>query len=202
MPQALQELLNFIYRDFPMDHQFAKLSAAPVPEVPPIPWLLGTSKKSAILAADLGISYAFGQFMSEQDGTEIIKKYRDAFKPGKTGSKPEVLLTVNAYCAETTEKAEEMALSSLIWRLQRQNGGYDPGVPSIEEAKKYEPSKQEKEQLNKMKQKMIIGNPSEVKAKLLSLKECYYADEIMIVTITYFPEDKIRSYQLIAEEIL
>ena len=49
---------------------------------------------------------------------------------------------------------------------------------------------------------MIIGNPHEVKQKLFELQTNYQADEIMINTITYSPEDRIRSYKLIAKEVI
>ena len=47
---------------------------------------------------------------------------------------------------------------------------------------------------------MIIGNPQRVYQNLKALQVDYYADEIMVVTITHDPEDRIRSYQLIADE--
>ena len=55
--------------------------------------------------------------------------------------------------------------------------------------------------LEKNRQNMIIGNPHDVKQKLYELKTKYRADEIMINTITYSPEDRIRSYTLIANEV-
>ena len=95
-----------------------------------------------------------------------------------------------------------MALSSLIWSLLKEKGGGHLGVPSIQEAKQYELNQIEKVALHKMKQNMIIGNPHVVKQKLNELQVLYKADEIMIVTITHSPLDRIHSYQLIAEEIL
>ncbi|MEQ2525454.1 LLM class flavin-dependent oxidoreductase [Robertmurraya yapensis] len=200
MPSLVEELLHFLHRDFPSDHKFAKLTAAPVPEVPPVPWLLGTSKKSALLAAKNGMAYAFGQFMSDNVGSEIIQEYRKNFQRRSPEHSPSVLLTVSAYCAETTEKAHEIALSSLIWSISKGRGEAS-GVPSIEEAKDYPLSEKEKEQLEIMKRNMIIGTPSEVKERLIQMKDQYNVDEIMIVTITYSPEDKIQSYRLIAKEI-
>lgn len=199
MPDSLQELLHFIYRDFPDGHQFSSLNAAPVPDIPPEPWLLGTSKKSAILAGELGVSYNFGQFMSDKNDKELIQQYLDSFHPRRTGQKPEVIITVSAYCAETTKRAEEIALSSLIWRLQKDQD-MKAGVPSLKEAKRYQFSEKEKDQIEKMKENMIIGNPAEVKDKMLYIKENYHADEIMIVTITHSLDDKIRSYELIADQ--
>lgn len=198
MPQKVEELIHFFNHDFPEDHQFAKLTASPLPEVAPIPWILGTSKKSALLAAENGLAYAFGQFMSEHDGAAIIQEYLDRFQPKKPGELLQALITVSVICAETTEKAEEIALSSLIWALQKEKGE-GQSVPSVQEAKNYELSEKQEEKLSKMKQNMIIGNPLEVKKKLLQLKTTYKVDEIMILTITYSPEDRLKSYKLIAE---
>lgn len=53
-----------------------------------------------------------------------------------------------------------------------------------------------------MGQKIVIGNPREVKQKLMELQTLYKADEIMIITITHRFEDRVQSYRLIAEEML
>lgn len=201
MPDKVKELLYFLDDNYPADDPFTKLSAAPIPPVSPVPWLLGTGKKSAMLAAEYGISFAFGLFMSDSDGEAIIKQYKEAFKRRQPGQKPEVILTVSALCAETTERAEELALSSLIWSIQKTKGEGLNGVPSVEEAKQYVLTEKEQAALQKMKQNMIIGNPETVSLKLKELQTKYHADEIMIVTITYDPEDKIKSYQLIRENV-
>ena len=199
MPASVETLLYFLENNFPSDHEFAKVSASPIPEFSPVPWLLGTSKKSALLAAENGLPYAFGQFMSEKDGTEIIEQYLQTFKPRKQNHGPEVILAVSAICADTDERAEEVALSTLVWALQRRKGE-GGGVPSIEEARQFPLTDLEKESLENMKQKMIIGNPQKVYNKLKDLQDKYNANEIMIVTITHSPDDRIRSYQLISEK--
>ncbi|OAK71000.1 LLM class flavin-dependent oxidoreductase [Lederbergia galactosidilytica] len=201
MPDLLDDLLHFLHHDFPENHEFAKVTASPVPPVPPETWLLGTSRKSAALAAKNGLAYAFGQFMSEENGAEIIQQYMDAFESKKTGQLPQALLTVSTVCAETSEKAEEVALSWLIWQLQAEKGKRQL-VPSIEEAKKYELTDQEKEKLHILKQNMIIGNPQEVGAALHRLRTKYETEELMILTITHSPQERINSYRLIAEEVL
>lgn len=201
MPNLLADLLHFLDRDFPKDHEFSKVTAAPVPPVTPETWLLGTSQKSAVLAAKNGLAYAFGQFISEENGAKIIQQYIDSFEPKKSGQLPQVLLTVSAICAETTEEAEEIAMSSLIWQLQTERGK-GQRIPSIEEAQKYELTDQEKEKLNIMKQNMIIGNPQEVGKALHQLQTKYKTDEMMILTITHSPKDRVNSYRLIAEKVL
>ncbi|MBD8038503.1 LLM class flavin-dependent oxidoreductase [Solibacillus sp. A46] len=200
-PALVRDLLHFINDDFPTDNEYSKLSASPIPENPPVTWLLGTGKKSALLAAEHGLPYTFGYFMSDQDGAAIIKEYIDTFKPRKEGQTPQVIVTVNVICGETTEKAEDVAASYLIWSLQMDKGEVHQGVPSISEAKQYKLTEKDLETLEKVKQNIIIGNPHEVKQKLLKLKAKYEADELMINTITYLPEDRIRSYELIAKEV-
>lgn len=201
MPALVKQLLQFIDDEFVPENAYASLSAAPVPEIPPVPWLLGTGEKSARLAAENGIAFAFGRFMSEKDGSEIIRQYRNNFKPRNLDQKPEVILTVSAICAETDNEAEKIALSSLVWSLQREAGGGKMGVPSIEDALNDPLKDKQQDAIEKMKRNIMIGSPQKVASKLKALQTHYEADEIMIVTITHSPVARINSYRLLAEQM-
>lgn len=48
------------------------------------------------------------------------------------------------------------------------------------------------------RQRMIVGDPSSVKEKIVNLSNTYNTDEFMIVTITHRFEDKLNSYRLLA----
>jgi luciferase family oxidoreductase group 1 len=200
MPEKVTELLQFLHNDFSEDHMFAKISASPLPEIRPEPWLLGTSRKSALMAAESGTAYAFGQFMSEKDGEDIIKQYRKSFNARGTLQKPKVILTVSAICAETTQKAEELALSSMLWKIKAENNEGNEGIPSIEEAKNYF-RRLDVEPFNN-RNRDIIGSPKEVAEQLIDMKHRYQADEIMIVTLVHQYEDRLRSYELISKELI
>jgi luciferase family oxidoreductase group 1 len=202
MPESVKDLLHFLYNDFPSDHMYSKISASPLPKISPQPWILGTSEKSANLAAENGIAYAFGQFMSDKEGTTIMNNYIQSFKANDRLKQPQSILAVSAICAETTERAEELALSDHLWKIQLAKGAANKGIPSIEEAKQYSFNSNEKEMIKDMRNKMVIGNPQEVKQQLFELQTLYKADEIMIVTITHSYEDRLQSYQLIANEVL
>ncbi|GAB3057484.1 LLM class flavin-dependent oxidoreductase [Virgibacillus ainsalahensis] len=193
MPESLDELISFLQHDFPKEHLYSKIKPEPVPKKSPEPWLLGTSEKSAILAADKGMPYTFGHFMTSKDGPAIVKKYHDNF-PGKT------IVAVAVICAETTEEAEELALSNLLWGIQQEKLEESGGVPSIEEVKTYDFTQEDMKKAEKTREKMIIGNPSEVKQQLLELQAEYETDEVMIVTITHSYEARQKSYELIANE--
>ncbi len=202
LPELLEELLNFLDGSFPDGHEFKSLSALPKPEKSATPWLLGTSEKSAKLAAKNGLPYTFGYFMSDNKGTEIIQTYKDNFVKRYENQEPEVILTVSVVCAETNKKAEEIALSSLIWSIQKEKLEDENGVPSIEAAKQYKLTDKEKEKIENMKRQMIIGDQKTVKTQLKALEKEYECDEIMINTVTYSPDDKFNSYCLIAEVLL
>ncbi|MFD1358813.1 LLM class flavin-dependent oxidoreductase [Fictibacillus halophilus] len=202
MPEAIKELLHFLHNDYPSDHMFSKISASPVPKISPEPWILGTSEKSAISAAENGVAYAFGHFMSDKPGQQILKTYREHFKPGRIHKTPKSIIAVSVICADTTENAKELALSVLLWTIQNANGEGDMGVPSVEAAKSYYSLEKWSQIINELKDKMIIGTPHQVKQELLKLQKLYNTDEMMVVTITHRYEDRIRSYELLAEEMI
>lgn len=201
MPESVEELLHFLHHDFPKDHLYASVTAAPRPSSPPQTWLLGTSEKSAKLAAEKGMAYAFGHFMSEKQGPDILKSYRESFMPIRQQT-PESIVAVSVICAETTEMAEDLALCGFLWRIQHSKGEGQQGVPSLEEAKSYPYTEEEKNMIENMKKKIIIGNPAKVKEELQKLQSLYEADEMMIVTIAPSYEDRMRSYELIAKECM
>lgn len=193
MPDLVDELLGYVDRN-------GALAANPEPPVEPSLWMLGTSRKSAAFAAEKGLSYCFGQFMSEEDGKEILEHYRENFVARKKGQSPQTIMGISVICAETTEAAYDIAHSWLIWQVQ-QSHGEARGIPSIEEAKARELSGEDAEQLKAMRNKMIIGNPEEVVAALDRIRKETGVDEFMIITITFSPEDKRNSYRYIAEAL-
>lgn len=198
-PKQIEELLGFLYGRFPKDHPYGKIAPTPVPETPPETWLLGTSGKSAILAAEKGLDYAFGHFMTDFDGPDIVKDYREKYAEHH-GASGHVIVAITVICAETSEEAEELALSNFLWKIHQDNMVENRSIPSVQDAKKYAYTDEDKEKIEKMKRNMLIGDPAKVKAEIEALNEKYGADEMMIVTITHDEEAKFTSYRLLAEE--
>ena len=202
VPESIVELLHFLKNDFPTNHKYNGISAFPLPNIPPQPWILGTSIKSAKIAAANGLPYVFGHFISDIDGLKILETYRQAFKRNNQLKHPKTIIAVSAICSETKEKAEEIALGELFWNILISKGEGNNGIPSIEEAKQYQFTVEEKETIKNMEARMIIGTPMEVKEKIVELQSLYQSDEIMIKTNTHYLNDRVKSYQLLAEELL
>lgn len=196
-PEKIDELKHFFNRDFSAEHIFHKINPTPIPAERVPTYLLGTSEKSAILAAEKQLPYAFGHFMTDGNGPQIAKKYRSEYK--HESEKPYVIVALEVVCAETDEKAEELALSSIAWKLKQNDIEAKQQIVPIEEAYKIVLGNEEK--VLKIKEKMIIGSPKTVSDKLKKIEAEYEADELMIVTIVHSPEDKKKSYEHIARMI-
>ena len=163
-------------------------------------WVLGTSEKSALLAAEKGMYYSFADFMTDADGPEIVQTYRDKFKENHNGA-PYVVVAVNVICASTSEEAEKLAKSQFIWKLKQDKQNSDTTIPSVKNAAEYVLDEEEQEKIEKMKQSMIIGNPEYVAEQLHNTQQKYQADELMLITITHDKKAKQHSYTLIQKAL-
>jgi luciferase family oxidoreductase group 1 len=191
-PEQLAELLAYLEDDFPGGHPFARLAALPGgPERPDV-WMLGSSAQSGIWAAQLGLPYAFADFINPQ-GAEIARVYRAGFRPSVRRQEPEVVVCVSAICAATDEEAERISASArMAFALLRQ--GRLVAVPKVERALEYlagagpPPTR-----------RWIVGSPDTVRAGLEAVAAEYEADEVMLVTITHDHGARRRSYELVAD---
>ena len=53
--------------------------------------------------------------------------------------------------------------------------------------------------MNPGRETIVVGGPEKVRDELQALATGHAADELMLVTITHDHEDRVRSYELIAE---
>jgi len=71
--------------------------------------------------------------------------------------------------------------------------------PSIEEAEAYPYNERELAILRHAEGRTVVGNPQQVRERLEALAGDYEADELIVVTITYDPKARRRSYELLAK---
>jgi alkanesulfonate monooxygenase SsuD/methylene tetrahydromethanopterin reductase-like flavin-dependent oxidoreductase (luciferase family) len=77
-------------------------------------------------------------------------------------------------------------------------GRHDP-IPSIEEARTYPYTEEERAEVERNRHRHIVGTPEQVKARLLALGAAYGVDEFVIVSICPDFRDRLRSYELLAQ---
>ena len=195
--EQLAEVVAHLDGRDPPDARFKDLG--PLPGLPfrPEPWLLGTSLGSATWAAQLGIAYAFGDFINP-DGSEIVRHYRQLFTPSEHLAEPQVAVCVSAICAETGEEAQRLAASVRMCAAKQRAVTSIP-VPPVETALRYLAEREEPAEGSR--KRAVIGSPATVRDGLEGIAREYGSEEVMVVTITHSHEARRRSYELIAEAL-
>ncbi|MBV9193017.1 MAG: LLM class flavin-dependent oxidoreductase [Solirubrobacterales bacterium] len=194
-PQQLAELLAYFDDNLPSDHPFARL-AGTLPGRPelPEPWLLGSSLQSGIWAAQLGMPYAFADFINPA-GAEIAKLYRERFEPGRLAA-PRTAVAAWVLCAPSDEEARFLAASSRMTFKLLRRGELIP-VPPPEKAVEF--LERDGSAQSRHQRRTIIGTPEKVRAAVEELAHEYGAEEVIVVTITHDHEARRRSYELLAD---
>ena len=196
-PQQLAELLAYYDGGFPDDHPFRRLQhALPGGEEQPDVWLLGSSPQSAIWAAQLGLPYAFAEFINP-GGHEAAELYRERFQPSERLAAPRVAAGVWVICADTDEEAERLAASGRMTFTLLRQGRLIP-VPPPETALRFFES-QGRADKGASARRGVVGSPATVRAGLEEVAERYGAEELIVVTITHDHRARRRSYELVAE---
>ncbi|MFK3980841.1 LLM class flavin-dependent oxidoreductase [Micromonospora sp. NPDC050397] len=160
-------------------------------------WLLGSSAGGAMLAARLGLPFAFAQHIRPDNLTEAVTAYRENFRPSGRLDRPYLMVALAAICAETDERAERLAQPSLLTRLRIRDRKVLP-LPSGDTAAGYPYTADEWRTVRQIRDSYALGSPETVRAQLTDLVQRTGADELMLETMVYDPHDRIRSFELIA----
>jgi luciferase family oxidoreductase group 1 len=201
-PQQLAELVAYLRDEMPADHPFARHSALPgLPETPEL-WLLGSSMQSALWAAELGLPYAFADFISAV-GAPYADEYRARFVPSAELAEPYTVVAVSAICAETDEEAKRLS-SSVTMAMRMLRRGRPIPLPTPERAVEWlaEENARPRPPIDPDRprtRRMITGAPATVRGEIEEVAAEYGAQEVLVVTITHSPAARRRSYALIAE---
>lgn len=161
-------------------------------------WLLSSSGTSAQLASEMGISLSFAHFIDPVKGPSIVQAYRDAYAGNPENR--EITIAVMAVCAETHEKAEQLATVMAFLLVQNEYGA-TAGVPTFEEVQSVQLEKEHRMRLQHYLQQIIYGTASETMDRLTELADLYNVEELMIITVTADYADRSASYSLLMEEL-
>jgi len=159
--------------------------------------LLGSSGFSAQLAAMLGLPFAFAAHFAPEHLYAAAQLYRDEFRPGKVLRKPYFMVAVQVIAAETDAAARRLFTTPqqrFLRLIRNQPVELLPPVDSMEALwQDWERAAVE----NKLGA-AIVGSNATVKAGLEKLVGDTGADEVIVVTDTYEPADRIESYRQVA----
>lgn len=197
-PDQLEELLWYLEDKLPPSHTFARLAGSlpGLPEVPE-PWLLGSSPQSAYWAAELGLPYAFADFINP-GGAANARVYAERFEPGIRLDSAQIAVAGWILAADTEEEALHLALSHRVAFKSLRRGRPVP-FPDPDKARRVliadgdDPDERPKDR------RMIVGNQEQVLEGIEQLSRDYGAGEVIVVTITHDHAARKRSYELVAD---
>ena len=159
--------------------------------------LLGSSGFSAQLAAMLGLPFAFAAHFSPEYLYAAAQMYRDRFRPSSVLRKPHLMVAVQVIAAETDAAAQRLFTTPqqrFLQLIRNRPVELLPPVDSMERL--WQPW--ERDAVQSKLGAAIVGSNATVKAGMQRLVEDTGADELIVVTDTYEPADRLQSYERVA----
>ncbi|QTZ90616.1 LLM class flavin-dependent oxidoreductase [Streptomyces auratus] len=164
-------------------------------------WILGSSGgQSAEVAGRNGLRFAANYHVSPATVLEAAEGYRAAFEPSDVLDKPYVSVSADVVVAEDDERARELATGYGLWvrSIRTAEGAIE--FPTPRQARSQVWTDADRELVADRVETQFVGSPGRVADQLEQLQEATGADELLITTITHGHADRVRSYELLAEE--
>ena len=111
---------------------------------------------------------------------------------------PQATICVWALAADNEADARHLLRTREHWRVGFEQGLREPLI-SPEEAKTHEYTIAQRATIESVRSKALVGTGEQVAEKLSALAQDFDLDELVIVTWTYDPAPRHRSYQLLSE---
>ncbi|MGB5926602.1 MAG: LLM class flavin-dependent oxidoreductase [Cyclobacteriaceae bacterium] len=202
-PDRMRSVYNFPdeiaqIQQFFSDNRGAQVRAY-VAEGQSVPvYILGSSTDSAVLAAEMGLPYAFASHFAPGLLFEALDIYRNNFRPSEYLDKPYVIGLTNVIAADTDAEAERLSTSLIrmfLGILTNQRDYMQPPEEFTEQHRALlaEPAVQ------RMLKYAFVGSKETVREKTESFLKETDADEIMVASHIYDHEARLYSYTLFAE---
>ncbi|MGH7076215.1 MAG: LLM class flavin-dependent oxidoreductase [Stellaceae bacterium] len=163
-------------------------------------WILGSSLFGAQLAAMLGLPYAFASHFAPDALLPALDIYRARYKPSAPNPRAYAMVGCGVVVAETDREARFLFTS-----VQQRVANMFRGVrgltqPPIDDIERYW-TPPEKAQASRMLACSFVGSVETVRRELQHFVTQTGADELMVTCGVYDHDAKLRSYQMLAEEI-
>lgn len=174
----IEELRSFLGGEAPV-------TARPVAESPPEVFLLATGQGIAT-AARLGLPVVIGgPVLHSPDVPGMLAEYRRGFHSSPAAPEPSVIISLDAFVADTESDARELALPE-AWSMarSRETGRFDALEPaSAIRSRTWSPRAHQRVEENL--QRVIAGPREAVRAEVEKLLETTGAEELILSTSTY-----------------
>jgi luciferase family oxidoreductase group 1 len=164
-------------------------------------WILGSSGgESAEVAGHGGLRFAANYHVSPATVLEAVEGYRAAFQASGELDRPYVSVSADVVVAATEARARELAAGYGQWVRSIRTAEGAIQFPTPEQARRYQWTEADRALVADRVDTQFVGTPGQVADQLERLRDATEADELIITTITHGHADRVRSYQLLADE--
>jgi alkanesulfonate monooxygenase SsuD/methylene tetrahydromethanopterin reductase-like flavin-dependent oxidoreductase (luciferase family) len=164
-------------------------------------WVLGSSAgQSAQVAGALGLPFAANYHVSPATVLEAVDAYRAAFRPSEVLPEPHVLVSADVVVAPTDVEARELAAGYALWVRSIRCGEGAMRFPSPATVASFAWTDEDRALVEDRVSTQFAGSPATVARHLRVLADATGADELLVTTITYSHADRVRSFELLANE--
>jgi alkanesulfonate monooxygenase SsuD/methylene tetrahydromethanopterin reductase-like flavin-dependent oxidoreductase (luciferase family) len=164
-------------------------------------WVLGSSGgESAEVAGQRSLRFAANYHVSPATVLEAVDGYRAAFQPSAELGRPYVSVSADVVVAGTEAQARELAVGYGLWVRSIRTAEGAIQFPTPDEARRHQWTDADRALVTDRIDTQFTGTPRQVADQLERLRDATEADELIITTITHDHADRVRSYQLLAEE--
>ena len=160
-------------------------------------WILGSSMFGAMLAAELGLPYAFASHFAPEMLLPALEAYRSRFRPSAQLDRPYAMVGVNIIAAASDAEARRLATTQQMSFANIFRGARGLSRPPIDDIETYW-TPMEKAQAMRMLARSIVGSPDTVREGIGALVAETAADELIVVSDVYDHAARLRSFELIA----
>ncbi len=197
LAEKLGELKRFLHDQLDSDHPLHGLQANPLPARPADLFLLGTTRSSGGMAAEMALPYVFALFLNndEEEMEEAVRRYQKGFDISK-GSCPRTMLALPIIVSDSEEEAKEHASRIQVVRI-RLESGRTLTVGSVEAGEEFGRQSGEGFEIIVRQAGVLFGNLDSVRRQLEDVQRKYGADEIIAVTAIDSFEKRLRSFELL-----
>jgi len=193
-PRDLLDLMGLLGQPRTADGLWNHFAATPAPTSSPDVFLLGSSGYSAQLAGHLGLPFAFAHHFDTGGTMQATELYRHSFQPSAVLDTPYMIVTANVLAADSKEDADWHAAPSRLAALGRRTGRFIR-LPPPQDASLHP----DIEAANRLPTSRIVGEISMVIRELEELVERTGAAEVMVTSVAYDLDARVRSIELLAE---
>ena len=213
LAEKLTELRQFLHDELEPEHPLYGLQASPTAPQPPELFLLGTTRSSGDMAAELAMPYVFALFLNndEEEMAEAVRRYQSGFQSngvtpspqpssgrrrGESAMLPHTMLALPIIVADTDAEAAEHAAKIQVVRI-RLDSGRTLTVGSVEAGEEFGRQSGEGYEIIVRQAGVVHGAPESVRSQLLEVQRKHGASEIIAVTAIDSFEKRLRSFELL-----